>query len=140
MQHNLSTFPRASRNTMRMLDLGLVALVATLATPDAFAQVTQVSGGQTLGRIFDNVTVSLKGADGMVQAILWVAAFIFGCAAAFKFKSYADNPRETPLKTPFMLLLTAILCMSLPFLLSSGSKTLFEQDTINAPTFQRTNP
>ena len=112
--------------------LGLSMLLLSDVT---LAQTATVSGGQTLGQIGQNITASLKGIDGAVTAFAWVAAFVLGIIAVFKFKAYSDNPRETPLKTPIMLLISAVLCISIPLVLSSGSKTLFNQETRTAPAW-----
>lgn len=114
-----------------------VVVSTALMAPFAFAG-NGVANGKTIGEIADNFTQSLKGVDGTVTALAWVMAFVIALVAIFKFKAHSENPRETPLKTPLLLLFVAVLCVSLPMVLSSGTKTLYKQTDISAPTWAKT--
>lgn len=114
------------------------AIVVSTALMAPFAFAGGISKGQTIGEIADNFTTSLKGVDGTVTALAWVMAFVIALVAIFKFKAHSENPRETPLKTPLLLLFVAVLCVSLPMVLSSGTKTLYKQTDISAPTWAKT--
>ena len=45
-----------------------------------------------------------------------------------KFKQFKDNPQQTPIGTPIVMLLIAILLMFLPSIMTPAGETVFGQD------------
>lgn len=113
-------------------NLALLAATVAFATMPSLA-VAAISGGQTLGEIAGNTDSSMAGVKTAAVGFSYTMAFVCAIAAIFKFWAHSKDDRSTPLKTPFVMLIAACLFVSLPFILSSGTKTLFKQDTIEAP-------
>jgi len=116
----------SSRIIKSALLLGLIAIAAT--SPEAFAQTSISSDGQTVGDIAGNITNSLQDVSKLAEAIAWVAGFFMGLGALFKFKAYRDNPQQTPLGTPITWLAIAVFLIFLPELFGSGAQTIWGGD------------
>lgn len=72
-----------------------------------------------------------SGADTILNLLLglsFVSGWGFMIAAIFKFKQVKENPTQVPVSTPFAFLLTAVLLIFLPGLMSTGAVTVFGSD------------
>lgn len=115
-----------TKNTALLAAAVLLAAMPTIG-------MAAVGGGQTLGEIAGNADASMAGVKQAAVGFSYTMAFVCAIGAIFKFWAHSKDDRSTPLKTPFVMLIAACLFVSLPFILSSGTKTLFKQDTIEAP-------
>jgi intracellular multiplication protein IcmD len=114
---------------MKSLLKNAVATVAlgVLYTPVVLAQGTgNFSGsGQTLGGMSSNVTGSLENVSNLGSAVAFVAGIFFAVIGLFKFKAYKENPQQTPLGQPIMMIVLAAALLALPTVIGSGMKTLW---------------
>ncbi|MEC8882696.1 MAG: hypothetical protein VX737_05410 [Pseudomonadota bacterium] len=72
-----------------------------------------------------------SGADTLLRLLLglaFVSGWGFMIAAIFKFKQVKENPTQVPVSTPFAFLLTAVLLIFIPGLLTTGAVTVFGSD------------
>lgn len=83
---------------------------------------------------------NLSGGGEIIVQFLLALAFVSGwgfiVAAIFKFKQVRENPTQVPVSTPFAFLLTAILLIFIPGLMSTGSVTLFGTGEAGAQSLQ----
>ena len=72
-----------------------------------------------------------SGADTLLNLLLglaFVSGWGFMIAAIFKFKQVKENPTQVPVSTPFAFLLTAVLLIFIPGLVTTGAVTVFGSD------------
>lgn len=97
-----------------------LAAFALAAGPEAYAQA-----GKSIGEIAGNVSTSIEGSVKLVNAIAYLAGGIFALLAAFKFKAWRDDARNTPMGVPITLFVVAVLCLALPEFVATGEKTIW---------------
>lgn len=111
-----------------------LAVCMVLAAPAAYALpapgapaggALSAAKGQTIGQIAGNVTASMQGVSVALQAFCYLAALVMLITGILKFKAHKDDPRSTPLSTPIVIWVCAILFAFAPMVLSSGGSTLF---------------
>ena len=68
----------------------------------------------------------------MIGALAFLAGIAFFIVAILKFKQFKDNPQQTPVGTPFMLLLIAVLLAFLPSFISPVGVSLFGATTLES--------
>lgn len=76
------------------------------------------------------------GATSLVDLLLglsFVSGWGFIIAAIFKFKQVRENPTQVPVSTPFAFLLTAMLLIFIPGLMTTGAVTIFGNMFTDAP-------
>lgn len=83
------------------------------------------AGGQGLGQIAVNITNSFQGVGSALAAFCYVGGITMLIAGILKFKAHKDDPRQTPLSTPIVLWVCAILFAFAPSVLTTGGATLF---------------
>ena len=66
----------------------------------------------------------------MIGALAMLCGLGFLVAALFKFKQFKDNPQQTPVGTPFVLLFIGILLAFLPSFILPAGQTLFGSSTL----------
>ena len=64
----------------------------------------------------------------LLLGLAFVSGWGFIVAAIFKFKQVKENPTQVPVSTPFAFLLTAVLLIFIPGLLTTGAVTVFGSD------------
>ena len=108
----------------------------------------------SLGCIAERLTGGATSLVDLLLGLAFVSGWGFIIAAIFKFKQVKENPTQVPVSTPFAFLLTAILLIFIPGLMTTGATTIFgnvysgepqsltgEQaraEGLVAPTFQAT--
>jgi len=95
----------------------------------AFAE-TDGGGGSTgseanIGTLASNVTGTIKNVGALVGATAYLAGFGLIIAAIFKFKAHKDNPQQTQLGQPIMLLIVGVALVFLPSLIAPAGSTIF---------------
>lgn len=99
---------------------GTLALV--LFAESAFASST--SGG--VGEVAKTVTGNLSNIANLIGAAAYVAGIAFALTGLMKFKAHKDNPQQTPLSQPIVLILIAAGLIFLPSMITAAGGTLFE--------------
>jgi intracellular multiplication protein IcmD len=106
------------KNTTAALTLGV------LCAPIALAQ-RQFDSGDTLGGMSSSVTTSLDDVSQLGNAVAFVGGIFFAVIGLFKFKAYKENPQQTPLGQPIMMIVLAAALLALPTVIGSGMQTLW---------------
>jgi hypothetical protein len=108
MRHNK---PRLSRIT--------AALGLLISTQTAFAQI---SWDQAAGNLMKPLSVFAT----VVYNVCYILAIMLLVGAVTQYRTYRQNPGQTPLSRPIILLLLALATALLPFIAKlSASSTLF---------------
>ena len=97
------------------------------ASTTALAQLDCESSSQSLslGCIADRLTGGATSIVDLLLGLSFVSGWCFIIAAIFKFKQVRENPTQVPVSTPFALLLTAMLLIFIPGLMTTGAVTIF---------------
>ncbi len=91
-------------------------------------QLNCVSGSNqalSLGCIANRMTGGATTLVDLLLGLSFVSGWGFIIAAIFKFKQVRENPTQVPVSTPFAFLLTAMLLIFIPGLMSTGAITIF---------------
>lgn len=104
----------------RHLLIHIAALIGLmLFTQTAFAQI---SWNQAAGNVMKPLSVFAAA----IYNICYVLAIMLVVGAATQYRSYRQNPGQTPLSRPIILLLLALATALIPFVAKlSSSSTLF---------------
>lgn len=114
-----------SKSTFALSIACLFLLLAVFA-PSAMAQ--------SIGAIADRASGSIGGVTRLAESVAYMVGFLFGIGALVKFKAHRDNPQQTPISTPIVLLFVAVGLIALPAVLSSGQETLWANpETLTRP-------
>ena len=104
--------------------------VAVLLLPVlGFADQLNCASGSDRALSLGCIAVRLTGGATSVVNLLLGLSFVSGwgfiIAAIFKFKQVRENPTQVPVSTPFAFLLTAMLLIFIPGLMTTGAVTIF---------------
>ncbi|MFZ6711254.1 hypothetical protein [Undibacterium sp. TC9W] len=103
--------------------LGVAAGVAVALVPElAFAQT---GTGTSIGDVAMNASKSINGVQVMIQGACYMAGVALAGGSMFKFKAHKDNPQQTPLSTPIVMLAVAAGLLYLPSLMSTAGQSLW---------------
>lgn len=106
--------------------LGVAAGIAVALVPElAFASA---SSAQSIGDVALNASKSINGVQVMIQGACYMAGVALAGGSMFKFKAHKDNPQQTPLSTPIVMLAVAAGLLYLPSLMSSAGQSLWGGD------------
>lgn len=101
-----------------LLTLGTTVCLAVAASV-AFAE------GSDLTAMANEITTEL----GALQKLLSVTAYVVGVGFAmggiFQFKAHKENPQQTPLSKPVVMLIVAACLLFLPTLINVAGESLF---------------
>lgn len=100
------------------------------------AQLNCASGSTqslSLGCISTRLTGGAVSLVDLLLGLAFVSGWGFIIAAIFKFKQVRENPTQVPVSTPFAFLLTAMLLIFIPGLMSSGAITIFGNTFSDTP-------
>lgn len=88
----------------------------------------------------EDLTTVVERAEGQILSIArllvllsYVAGVGFAMAGVLQFKAHKDNPQQVPLSKPIVYICVAALLLFLPSLMSTAGKSVFGQDSSNAP-------
>lgn len=100
-----------------------------LHTSAAYANQLNCSSGSDVALSLGCIAVRMTGGATSVVDMLLGLSFVSGwgfiIAAIFKFKQVRENPTQVPVSTPFAFLLTAMLLIFIPGLMTTGAVTIF---------------
>lgn len=101
------------------LILGVTAGVAVTFVPELAVAQTSI------GDVAMNASKSINGVQVMIQGACYMAGVALAGGSMFKFKAHKDNPQQTPLSTPIVMLAVAAGLLYLPSLMSSAGQSLW---------------
>lgn len=103
-----------------------VGMMAVLMEPALAQQNFSIpTDGIAAGQIAENVAESGKGFAKLSEVGSFVIGLFMMLIGILKFKAYKDNPQQTPLGTPVMLIFIAVALIAVPSIFGSGLQTLF---------------
>ena len=82
-------------------------------------------GVDTINNISDRVQGQFYWVGQLTIGISFVAGIGFLIASILKFKQFKDNPQQTPIGTPIVMVFISILLMFLPSLITPAQDTIF---------------
>lgn len=91
----------------------------------AFLMFAGASSAAGLADLADNIREQFGSFLELAVAFSYIAGFIILVVAIFKFKQHSDDPRQTPMKTPAMLMIVAALLLGAPTLLGATAGSIF---------------
>lgn len=108
--------------------LSLLSYFGTLLGLFLVSQFVFAGGGQgqSLGDVASNVTDSMTNVGKLITAASYVAGVGFALMGMLKFKAHKDNPSQTPLSQPIVLLAIAAGLVFLPSLISTTGQTVWK--------------
>ncbi|MFZ6776784.1 hypothetical protein ACO0LD_08110 [Undibacterium sp. Ji83W] len=108
------------------LALGVAAGLAVLLVPElAFAQTAPAGDAKSIGDVAMNASKSINGVQVMIQGACYMAGVALAGGSMFKFKAHKDNPQQTPLSTPIVMLAVAAGLLYLPSLMTTAGQSLW---------------
>lgn len=105
-----------------------LAYVTGILTMMLFAECAFAGGAGSggVGDVAKTVTGNLTNIANLIGASAYVAGIAFALTGLMKFKAHKDNPQQTPLSQPIVLILIAAGLIFLPSMISAAGGTLFE--------------
>lgn len=95
----------------------------TLGVSAAVVKSAPLTG--STGGVPTNLT-NIGSVAKLITGASYVAGLAFSIGAIMKFKAHKDNPTQTPISTPIVLLFVAAALLFIPAIFSSTGVTLFE--------------
>ena len=102
-----------------------IKLGLQLLTLAALSLMVDSAMAQSIGQVANNATVSTQGVTTFAGSFAYGAGVIMAIVAAFKLKAYRDDPRQTPLGTPIILFLVAMLLVYIPTTIETAKDTIW---------------
>jgi intracellular multiplication protein IcmD len=104
--------------------LALTAGIAAVLCPEISMAQTATSG-LAIGDVAMNASKSINGVQVMIQGACYMAGVALAGGSMFKFKAHKDNPQQTPLSTPIVMLAVAAGLLYLPSLMTTAGQSLW---------------
>ena len=108
-------------NTQRKVYQYLIGSALFLIAGYALAQ----GGGDTIGKVADNLTATMISFTKLISAGSYVAGISLALVALVKFKAHKDAPTQTALSMPLILLAVATGLIFLPSVINTIGASLF---------------
>jgi intracellular multiplication protein IcmD len=124
----MSNLMRKNKSTLNPL-ISLCGYFGALAALFFVSEMVFAGGagaGQSLGDIASNVTGTMSNVAKLITAGSYVAGVAFALMGMLKFKAHKDNPQQTPLSQPIVLLAIAAGLVFLPSLISTTGQTVWK--------------
>ena len=110
---------------LKFLKWAAILLLTTVVYADSLNCNTGSAMALSLGCIATRMTGGATSVVDMLLGLSFVSGWGFIIAAIFKFKQVRENPTQVPVSTPFAFLLTAMLLIFIPGLMTTGAVTIF---------------
>ncbi|MBI1771891.1 MAG: hypothetical protein HYR68_06015 [Burkholderiales bacterium] len=105
--------------------LGVVLGVAAGLTVALVPELAFAQAGTSIGDVAMNASKSINGVQVMIQGACYMAGVALAGGSMFKFKAHKDNPQQTPLSTPIVMLAVAAGLLYLPSLMTTAGQSLW---------------
>jgi intracellular multiplication protein IcmD len=91
------------------------------------------------GQNLTTMVTSVKGQMGAVATLLNVAAYVAGVGFALggilQFKAHKENPQQTPLSKPIVMIIVSACLLFLPTVINIAGQSLFGSEQKSSATF-----
>ena len=108
-------------NEIRADIMKKVILVSYLVLTSLFASDTGI------GSVATNITDNIEGFTFLLTSAAYIAGLGFFFGSVSKLKAYKDNPNQTPLGVPVIMIFIAASLFYLPSFISMVGYTLFQE-------------
>lgn len=110
------------RVLMRVGLIGLLACIAGAAGAE----------GQSVSDIAAKVTTEANAVAKLLSVTAYVAGVGFALAGILQFKAHKENPQQTPLSKPVVMMVVAACLLFLPTILNVAGSSLFGSSATSA--------
>ncbi len=102
-------------------------LVLGVASGIAVAMIPELAYAdpKTIGDVAMQASKSINGVQVMIQGACYMAGVALAGGSMFKFKAHKDNPQQTALSVPIVMLAVAAGLLYLPSLMSTAGDSLW---------------
>lgn len=107
-------------NSTKKAILIIAGLTVALFASMAFA------GGQDITALTTKVKTQATAIAQLLNVAAYVAGVGFALAGVLQFKAHKDNPQQTPLSKPVVMIVVAACLLFLPTVLDIAGESLFE--------------
>ncbi|MDP3559238.1 MAG: hypothetical protein Q8R79_02655 [Legionellaceae bacterium] len=108
------------KNRKKWIGLGVICLLQSTVVWAAAG-----GGGACLAGIAGTVETELSSLTALMSTVAYVTGFAFAVIGILKLKAHKDNPQQTQLSQPLMMLAVAGALVSFPYVLGAIGTTLF---------------
>lgn len=110
---------------MNNKSLGRIAF-ASLLMADMFYSCAFAAGSDVgLGKVASTVTDQLGAMANLMVYVAYVSGVGFALAGILQFKAHKENPQQTPLSKPIVLIIVAACLLFLPSVMSAAGGSIF---------------
>lgn len=106
------------QNHFVFLSLSLLLTAIFLTVPDSAAYAAS-----TVDDVSDNVIESTSRLPGLLTALSYLLALLFGATGVLKIREHVENPNQTPLRVPLIRFLAGGALLALPMMLRAAFNT-----------------
>jgi intracellular multiplication protein IcmD len=109
---------------MNKRNMGRVVLAA-LFIADVFYTCANAATSTGLGGVASTVTDQLGAMANLMVYVAYVSGVGFALAGILQFKAHKENPQQTPLSKPIVLVIVAACLLFLPSVMSAAGGSIF---------------
>lgn len=116
-----------SKNFKRNLSLvsGVTAAIAVAMIPELAFAAGEAASTHSIGDVAMQASKSINGVQVMIQGACYMAGVALAGGSMFKFKAHKDNPQQTALSVPIVMLAVAAGLLYLPSLMTTAGDSLW---------------
>jgi intracellular multiplication protein IcmD len=109
---------------MNKKSMGRIALAALLIV-DTFYTCANAATSTGIGGVAATVTDQLGAMATLMVYVAYVSGVGFALAGILQFKAHKENPQQTPLSKPIVLIIVAACLLFLPSVMSAAGGSIF---------------
>jgi hypothetical protein len=114
----------SGESNMKPKRFGYFSLAALLIA-DVFYTCAHAAADTGLGKVATTVTDQLSAMASLLVYVAYIAGVGFALAGVLQFKAHKDNPTQTPLSKPVVLILVAACLLFLPSVMKTAGGSIF---------------
>ncbi|HXH55107.1 MAG TPA: DUF6750 family protein [Gammaproteobacteria bacterium] len=108
-----------------MMKLKRNVVITTVAALAAFTPAILLAAGGDITSIAATVTTQATAIAKLLKVTAYVAGVGFALAGVLQFKTHKENPQQTPLSKPVVMIVVAACLLFLPTILDIAGASLF---------------
>lgn len=107
--------------------VNILSMLALLGiTTDALAE------GNSLSSMAQNIIQQLSAIVSLLNATAYVSGVGFAMAGVLQFKVHKENPQQTPLSKPVVMVIVATCLLFLPSIMDTAGKSLLGKNVVSS--------
>lgn len=120
------------KSRTQVIQIGLSLFLIGLSS----SVLAQSGGGQDITAMAQQITGEASSIAQLLNVAAYVAGIGFALAGILQFKAHKENPQQTPLSKPVVMILVAAALLFLPTVLQVAGASLFGQSATSAAQFK----